>query len=35
MHRHDPGEIYHVLEGEFTFYIGDPAGRCAGECHGR
>lgn len=26
MHRHDPGEIYHVLEGEFTFYIGDPTG---------
>lgn len=26
MHRHDPGEVYHVLEGEFTFYIGDPAG---------
>jgi len=25
MHRHDPGEVYHVLEGEFTFYIGDPA----------
>ena len=24
MHRHDPGEVYHVLEGEFTFYIGDP-----------
>jgi quercetin dioxygenase-like cupin family protein len=23
MHRHDPGEIYHVLEGEFTFYTGD------------
>jgi quercetin dioxygenase-like cupin family protein len=20
MHRHEPGEIYHVLEGEFTFY---------------
>jgi len=26
MHRHDPGEVYHVLEGEFTFYVGDPAG---------
>jgi mannose-6-phosphate isomerase-like protein (cupin superfamily) len=26
MHRHDPGEVYHVLEGEFTFYLGDPAG---------
>ena len=26
MHRHDPGEIYHVLDGEFTFYVGDPAG---------
>ena len=24
MHRHDPGEVYHVLEGEFTFYVGDP-----------
>jgi mannose-6-phosphate isomerase-like protein (cupin superfamily) len=27
MHRHDPGELYHVLEGEFTFYVGDPADR--------
>lgn len=27
MHRHDPGEVYHVLEGEFTFYIGDPRDR--------
>jgi hypothetical protein len=27
MHRHDPGEVYHVLEGEFTFYVGDPRGR--------
>ena len=26
MHRHEPGEIYHVLEGEFAFYIGDPDG---------
>jgi mannose-6-phosphate isomerase-like protein (cupin superfamily) len=26
MHRHDPGEVYHVLEGEFTFYVGDPTG---------
>ena len=26
MHRHDPGEIYHVLDGEFTFYVGDPSG---------
>ena len=25
MHRHQPGEIYYVLEGEFTFYVGDPA----------
>jgi mannose-6-phosphate isomerase-like protein (cupin superfamily) len=24
LHRHDPGEIYYVLEGEFTFYVGDP-----------
>lgn len=23
MHRHDPGEIYYVLAGEFTFYVGD------------
>ena len=22
MHRHDPGEVYYVVEGEFTFYIG-------------
>jgi mannose-6-phosphate isomerase-like protein (cupin superfamily) len=26
MHRHDPGEIYHVVEGEFTFYVADAAG---------
>jgi mannose-6-phosphate isomerase-like protein (cupin superfamily) len=24
LHRHDPGEIYYVLEGEFTFYVGHP-----------
>jgi mannose-6-phosphate isomerase-like protein (cupin superfamily) len=23
MHRHGPGEIYHVLEGEFTFYLDE------------
>jgi mannose-6-phosphate isomerase-like protein (cupin superfamily) len=22
MHRHAPGEVYYVLEGKFTFYIG-------------
>jgi mannose-6-phosphate isomerase-like protein (cupin superfamily) len=22
MHRHEPGEVYHVLEGELTFYVG-------------
>lgn len=26
MHRHDPGEIYYVLAGEFTFYVGDATG---------
>lgn len=26
MHRHEPGEVYHVLEGEFTFYVGDATG---------
>jgi mannose-6-phosphate isomerase-like protein (cupin superfamily) len=26
LHRHDPGEIYHVLSGAFTFYIADVAG---------
>lgn len=26
MHRHEPGEIYHVLAGEFTFYVGDSTG---------
>jgi mannose-6-phosphate isomerase-like protein (cupin superfamily) len=26
MHRHGPGEIYHVLSGEFTFYCGDADG---------
>jgi quercetin dioxygenase-like cupin family protein len=24
MHRHDPGEIYYVQEGEFAFYLGHP-----------
>ena len=24
MHRHAPSEIYHVLEGQFTFYVGQP-----------
>jgi mannose-6-phosphate isomerase-like protein (cupin superfamily) len=30
MHRHDPGEVYLVQEGEFTFYIGgaDDPDRC-------
>jgi mannose-6-phosphate isomerase-like protein (cupin superfamily) len=23
LHRHAPGEVYHVLAGEFSFYIGD------------
>ena len=23
LHRHAPGEVYHVLEGEFAFYVGD------------
>jgi mannose-6-phosphate isomerase-like protein (cupin superfamily) len=27
MHRHAPGEVYHVLEGVFAFYVGDEAGR--------
>jgi len=29
MHRHEPGEVYHVLEGEFAFYVGgaDPGSR--------
>lgn len=27
MHRHDPGEVYSVLEGEFAFYLGDPNDR--------
>ena len=27
MHRHRPGEVYHVLEGEFAFYVDDG---CAG-----
>jgi mannose-6-phosphate isomerase-like protein (cupin superfamily) len=26
MHRHDPGEVYHVLRGEFAFYVGQPDG---------
>ena len=30
MHRHAPGEVYYVIEGEFTFYsggLGDPLSR--------
>ena len=30
MHRHDPGEVYYVKKGEFTFYVGgadDPTRR--------
>ena len=27
MHRHQPGEVYHVLEGEFAFYVGDGRDR--------
>ena len=30
MHRHAPGEVYYVIEGEFTFYsggFGTPLGR--------
>ena len=26
MHRHAPGEVYHVLEGEFTFYTQTDGG---------
>lgn len=26
MHRHEPGEVYHVLAGEFTFYTAGPDG---------
>lgn len=26
MYRHAPSEVYHVLEGEFTFYVQDPDG---------
>ena len=26
MHRHDPSEIYYVLEGEFSFYVADATG---------
>lgn len=24
MHRHEPSEVYHVLKGEFAFYVGHP-----------
>jgi len=27
MHRHAPGEVYYILEGEFTFYTEDANGR--------
>jgi len=26
MHRHPPGELYHVLEGQFAFYVADEGG---------
>jgi mannose-6-phosphate isomerase-like protein (cupin superfamily) len=26
MHRHDPGEVYYVRAGEFTFYVGETSG---------
>jgi mannose-6-phosphate isomerase-like protein (cupin superfamily) len=26
MHRHEPGEVYYVRSGEFTFYIGAGSG---------
>lgn len=29
MHRHDPAEVYHVLSGELTFYVGLPDGTAA------
>lgn len=27
MHRHQPGEVYYVLQGEFTFYTADGDGQ--------
>src|SRR5690349_2937351 len=29
LHRHDPSEIYHVLDGEFSFYVADESGAVA------
>jgi mannose-6-phosphate isomerase-like protein (cupin superfamily) len=29
MHRHAPSEVYHVLEGEFAFYVGREDGSVA------
>jgi quercetin dioxygenase-like cupin family protein len=29
LHRHDPGEIYHVIDGEFTFYLEGAERRTA------
>jgi mannose-6-phosphate isomerase-like protein (cupin superfamily) len=26
LHRHEPGEVYHVLSGEFAFYTAGPDG---------
>jgi mannose-6-phosphate isomerase-like protein (cupin superfamily) len=26
MHRHAPSEVYHVLQGELAFYVGQPDG---------
>ncbi|MEJ2865582.1 cupin domain-containing protein [Actinomycetospora flava] len=30
MHRHAPSEIYSVISGELTFYVGDPVRRVVG-----
>jgi oxalate decarboxylase/phosphoglucose isomerase-like protein (cupin superfamily) len=29
LHRHAPSEIYHVLDGEFAFYVADESGTVA------
>jgi quercetin dioxygenase-like cupin family protein len=26
LHRHAPSEVYHMLRGEFTFYLGESGG---------
>ena len=35
LHRHDPGEVYHVTAGEFTVYVGDGPDGAVRQCTAR